>query len=94
VQSLKIDSKTSEITPELFEAVSGKDIKQSKLRVILVGPPKPPSPVPEGVEEDPSPVRVSPVTTFNDLYLYIADQEYLKGTSCGHRLSSNAFSSL
>jgi len=59
VQSLKIDSKTTEITPELFEAASGKDIKQSKLRVVLVGPPKPPSPVPEGVEEEASPMRVS-----------------------------------
>jgi hypothetical protein len=57
VQSLKIDSKTTEITPELFEAASGKDIKQSKLRVVLVGPPKPPSPVPEGVEEEASPMR-------------------------------------
>ena len=28
-----------------------KDIRQTKLRVVLVGPPKPPSPVPEGVED-------------------------------------------
>jgi len=77
VQSLKIDSKTSDITPELFEAVSGKDIKQSKLRVVLVGPPKPPSPVPEGVEEDSSPVRVSPCTTSDISCCKIADQEHL-----------------
>ena len=58
VQSLVIKKDTTEITPDLFEAASGKDIKQSKLRVVLVGPPKPPSPVPEGVEEEASPIRV------------------------------------
>ena len=59
VQSLKIGPDTTDITPDLFEAGAGKVIKQSKLRVVLVGPPKPPSPVPEGIEEEASPVRVS-----------------------------------
>lgn len=58
VQSLKISPETTEITPDLFEAGAGKVIKQSKLRVVLVGPPKPPSPVPEGIEEEASPIRV------------------------------------
>ena len=58
VQSLKIGREVTDVVPELFEPSTGKDIKQSKLRVVLVGPPKPPSPVPEGVEEDPSPVKV------------------------------------
>jgi hypothetical protein len=33
--------------------------RQTKLRVVLVGPPKPPSPVPEGVEEPASPATVA-----------------------------------
>lgn len=32
--------------------------RQTKLRVVLVGPPKPPSPVPEGVEEPTSPATL------------------------------------
>ena len=52
VQTVKVDSKVSDISPELFDATGSQPIKQSKLRVVLVGPPKPPSPVPEGVEED------------------------------------------
>lgn len=32
--------------------------RQTKLRVVLVGPPKPPSPVPEGVEEPNSPATM------------------------------------
>lgn len=32
--------------------------RQTKLRVVLVGPPKPPSPVPEGVEEPASPATL------------------------------------
>lgn len=58
VQSLKIGADQTDITPDMFEAGSGKVIKQSKLRVVLVGPPKPPSPVPEGIEEEASPIRV------------------------------------
>ncbi len=54
VQTVKVSPKVSEITPELFDGANSS-IKQSKLRVILVGPPKPPSPVPEGVEEETAP---------------------------------------
>ena len=36
VQSLKIGSEVGEVGPELFEPGVGKDIKQSKLRVVLV----------------------------------------------------------
>lgn len=59
MQSLKIGPDVIDILPELFESGPGKVIKQSKLRVVLVGPPKPPSPVPEGIEEEASPMRVS-----------------------------------
>lgn len=55
VQTVKVSPKVSEITPDLFDGASGSNIKQSKLRVVLVGPPKPPSPVPEGVEEETAP---------------------------------------
>ena len=58
VQSIKIGRAVTDVVQELFEPSTGQDIKQSKLRVVLVGPPKPPSPVPEGVEEDPSPIKV------------------------------------
>ena len=41
---------------DLFEPGKARDLRQHKLRVVLTGPPKPPSPVPEGVEGDePSP---------------------------------------
>jgi hypothetical protein len=57
VQTVQVGAKVSEITPDLFDSNSN-NIKQTKLRVVLVGPPKPPSPVPEGVEEEsPSPGR-------------------------------------
>jgi len=46
-----------EVGPDTFDSSSNKDIKQTKLRVVLVGPPKPPSPVPEGVEEEASPAK-------------------------------------
>jgi len=44
---------------DLFDGAKAKDVRQHKLRVVLVGPPKPPSPVPEGVEggEEASPAR-------------------------------------
>ena len=52
VQTVKVDAGVSEVAPDLFDATGSSAIKQSKLRVVLVGPPKPPSPVPEGVEEE------------------------------------------
>ncbi|BDA48159.1 Vesicle-associated protein 1-2 [Coccomyxa sp. Obi] len=55
VQTVKVSTKVTEITPDLFDGANASNIKQSKLRVVLVGPPKPPSPVPEGVEEETAP---------------------------------------
>lgn len=52
VQSVIVDSAATDVTAEMFDPAGGKDVKQVKLRVILVGPPKPPSPVPEGVEDE------------------------------------------
>lgn len=58
VQSVRLsassaaDASAAEATPEMFDASRAKDIRQTKLRVVLVGPPKPPSPVPEGNEDD------------------------------------------
>ena len=50
-----MDGGDKDVTPDLFDPAKGKDIRQFKLRVQLLGPPKPPSPVPEGVEEPLSP---------------------------------------
>jgi hypothetical protein len=50
---------TREVGPDTFDPATNKDIRQTKLRVLLVGPPKPPSPVPEGVEEEVSPAKVA-----------------------------------
>eukprot|EP00891_Asterochloris_glomerata_P006534 jgi/Astpho2/6534/Aster-07318 len=57
VQWVKVDNDVKDVLPDAFDAGKNKEIKQSKLRVTLVGPPKPPSPVPEGNEEEPSPNR-------------------------------------
>lgn len=51
VQTVQVGPKVSDATPDLFDS-SSSNLKQTKLRVVLVGPPKPPSPVPEGVEEE------------------------------------------
>ena len=51
VQTVKVPEGATDITSELFDGPSSA-VKQTKLRVVLVGPPKPPSPVPEGIEEE------------------------------------------
>ncbi|PRW50828.1 Vesicle-associated 1-2 [Chlorella sorokiniana] len=59
VQCVKLGSSDAkEVTPDMFDATKQRDIRQTKLRVVLVGPPKPPSPVPEGVEEPVSPATL------------------------------------
>lgn len=60
VQCVKAPADAKEVGADLFDASKSKDIRQTKLRVVLVGPPKPPSPVPEGVEEPPSPATTAP----------------------------------
>ncbi|XP_042503487.1 vesicle-associated protein 1-2-like [Macadamia integrifolia] len=44
-----------DITPDMFNKESGNHIEESKLKVVYVSPPQPPSPVPEGSEEGSSP---------------------------------------
>ncbi|XP_043697360.1 vesicle-associated protein 1-2-like isoform X2 [Telopea speciosissima] len=44
-----------DITPEMFNKESGNQVEESKLKVVYVSPPQPPSPVPEGSEEGSSP---------------------------------------
>ncbi|KAL6007845.1 hypothetical protein ACLOJK_033349 [Asimina triloba] len=46
-----------DISQEMFNKESGNHVEECKLRVVYVAPPKPPSPVPEGSEEDGSPPR-------------------------------------
>ena len=55
VQSCIVGPGVTEASQDIFESRSATDIKHTKLRVVLLGPPEPPSPVPEGVEEDHSP---------------------------------------
>lgn len=57
VQYCTVGPDVREVAADIFDGSRSKDVKQTKLRVVLVGPPKPPSPVPEGVEEDPSPMK-------------------------------------
>ncbi|XP_057742777.1 vesicle-associated protein 1-2-like [Arachis stenosperma] len=44
-----------DITPEMFNKESGHDVEECKLRVVYVSPPRPPSPVQEGSDEESSP---------------------------------------
>ena len=55
VQSCIVPGDVKDVSGDVFEKAG--DTKQTKLRVVLVGPPKPPSPVPEGIEEEVSPAR-------------------------------------
>lgn len=48
-----------ELSQDLFNKESGKEVFEAKLRVIYVSPPQPPSPVPESADEGLSP-RSSP----------------------------------
>lgn len=54
VQCIKVDGSVKEASSELFEASRAREIRQTKLRVVLVPPAKPPSPVPEGNESEPT----------------------------------------
>ncbi|CAL0302927.1 unnamed protein product [Lupinus luteus] len=49
---------TKDITPEMFNREAGHNVEECKLRVVYVAPPRPPSPVREGSDEESSP-RVS-----------------------------------
>ncbi|KDD75840.1 hypothetical protein H632_c475p0 [Helicosporidium sp. ATCC 50920] len=49
------DKDLKEVTSDLFDASKNGDIRQTKLRVTMINPPQPPSPVAEGVEEPASP---------------------------------------
>jgi len=60
IQCTKVDGDVKEVTSELFDVTKGKEVKQIKLRVILVPPAKPPSPVPEGSESEPTSPAVPP----------------------------------
>ncbi|KAL0662949.1 hypothetical protein Bca4012_099786 [Brassica carinata] len=44
-----------EVTPEMFSKEAGHRVEETKLRVVYVDPPQPPSPVREGSEEGSSP---------------------------------------
>ncbi|GAB4834176.1 Vesicle-associated protein 1-2 [Ancistrocladus abbreviatus] len=44
-----------DITTEMFNKEAGNVVEETKLRVVYVSPPQPPSPVPEGSEEGGSP---------------------------------------
>lgn len=52
VQSTRVPADTAELGSELFDSAKNPGLQQSKLRVSLVGPPQPPSPVPEHPETE------------------------------------------
>ena len=54
VQCVKVGGTVKDVTSELFDPAKGSAIRQTKLRVILVPPALPPSPVPEGNESEPA----------------------------------------
>ena len=54
VQCVKVDASAGEVTSETFDASKAREIKQTKLRVVMIPPAKPPSPVPEGNESEPT----------------------------------------
>ncbi|CAI0501540.1 unnamed protein product [Linum tenue] len=57
LQSVKAPdgSAVKDITAEMFNKEAGHQVEETKLRVVYVAPPQPPSPVPEGSEEGSSP---------------------------------------
>jgi len=57
LQSVKVNDGVTpkDITSEMFNKEAGHVVEESKLRVVYVSPPQPPSPVPEGSEEGSSP---------------------------------------
>lgn len=57
VQWVTMQPHVQDVTAETFDTTINRDVRQARLRVNLVGPPKPPSPVPEGTEEEASPVK-------------------------------------
>jgi hypothetical protein len=54
VQCIKVDASVVEVTSDLFDPSKAKEMKQTKLRVVMIPPAKPPSPVPEGNESEPT----------------------------------------
>ncbi|VFQ77540.1 unnamed protein product [Cuscuta campestris] len=51
---------TKDISQEMFHKEKGKYVQESKLTVVYVSPPRPPSPVPEEPEELNSPITSEP----------------------------------
>jgi hypothetical protein len=52
VQAVPVGADVKEATSEMFDPAKARDVRQTKLRVVLVPPARPPSPVPEGTEDD------------------------------------------
>ncbi|GAQ84539.1 vesicle associated protein [Klebsormidium nitens] len=66
VQSVFADiASPKDITPELFSKESGREITETKLRVVYVSPPPPPPPINESAEEGLSPKAVEPESHSN-----------------------------
>lgn len=53
LQSVAAPGDEGEVTPAMFEKGKGRDVKESKLKVLLEGPPAPPSPIREERTEAP-----------------------------------------
>ncbi|XP_021898552.1 vesicle-associated protein 1-2 [Carica papaya] len=70
---------TKDITAEMFNKEAGHQVEESKLRVVYVAPPQPPSPVREGSEEGSSPrVSVSDNGSLNASEFAPASRSYVE----------------
>ncbi|WZZ66533.1 hypothetical protein YC2023_077903 [Brassica napus] len=80
-----------EVTPEMFSKEAGHRVEETKLRVVYVDPPQPPSPVREGSEEGSSPrASVSDSANVSDFTTKIEPSSgnwvYMVGVSYGNRV--------
>uniref|UniRef100_M4CGI0 MSP domain-containing protein n=1 Tax=Brassica campestris TaxID=3711 RepID=M4CGI0_BRACM len=71
-----------DVTPEMFSKEAGHRVEETKLRVVYVDPPQPPSPVREGSEEGSSPrasvsdsANVSDFTTARALITRLTEEK-------------------
>ena len=76
VQGCLVPKDAKDVSGDVFERAT--DVKQTKLRVVLTTPPKPPSPVPEGDEGDNSGGAVSIPAAREE----VADQGELASCCC------------
>lgn len=85
VQTTVMAADEDQLTPDTFNKEVRKDLKETRLRVVLEGPAAPPSPVPEANENDDEGARAEQTdtrlkTTLSDLSNVTAENKGLKDT--------------